>query len=521
MCLEEYKPRSYPFPFHRLPVELLVAIFQEFERSSRRYTRGRVPSSAILSHVCRLWRDVALDTATLWTDIRIYDPCMAHISHYSEACFERSKSSLIDVHYHLHVASHAIVTAMSSLLPHIARVRRLTIIAADDMSLLTALENLNQAAVAPCLESLRISLLDPPVRFASHNPGILGREPLPFFAGGAPLLRSVQLNGIPILSQNQFMGITSFTLRMHARSRRVYLPHFLHFLTNVSQTLIRLRIWEVEFYPEPLANDNTFQPVELPLLESLDISQVRILPYLRIPRLRKLYLKDVDDETLETFMKLSSSWELSNLQSLKLDELSLSCFEDQTAVVRGLPLLTELMIWDCAHDKTFLSLLTQRHGAKTRRRRMRGMAHHDRSYLQTPSNSSADSENLGIIMPHLRFLTLSSEDSWPLIQAIIHGRIKKGIVIDCIRFPNTACVDSRPKEFWLVDRDIDYEPFDYYTEETAELGDSEWVADENYFERDRWKLSTLAGDEDHDSDEDYGDETDFVDSEDFGEDTDE
>jgi F-box-like len=451
---------SYPFPFHRLPVELLVAIFQEFECSSRRYNPGSIPSPVILSHVCRLWRDVALDTATLWTDIRIYHPSMTQIrrSSYYETCLERSKSSLIDVnYYHFYRASYTIITVLSSLLPHIARVRRLTFVIENRLSLLTALQAFDEVTAAPRLESLRISLLD------RSGGSFLERTGFPLFAGGAPLLRSVQYNGILFTEQPRFTGFTSFTFRMRVIDQRVYLPHFLDILTSVAHTLVRLRVWEVDFYSEP--SDHPFRPVELPLLESLDLSKARILPYLHIPRLRRLYMKDVKDETLETFMKLSSSLGLSKLQSLKFDNLNLSCFKDRIAVVRGLPLLTELMIWNCTNDEAFLTLLQQRYPS---------------GYPQTQSGPSTDSANPGVTMPHLRSLTVSVDISWPLVQAIIEGRITRGLPFDRIRFPKTKHIDSLQIEIWLVEKSFNYEFLHYDEEEIADLGDSGWISDEEH-----------------------------------------
>jgi F-box-like len=489
------EPHTYPFPFHRLPSELLVAIFQVTERSSRHYNCDSVPLPVILSRVCHLWRNVAINAATLWTDIRICDHSLTKTYPYPDAYFERSKSSLIDVHFHLHVIPYAV---LNSILLHVERVRRLTIIAQNYYSLQTAMGVLKEVAIAPCLESFRVSLLDFPY---SAIPGRLEDEQLPFFAGGAPLLRSVQVNGIPCIAQPQFKDITSFTLRMGDISHDVYLPHFLGFLTNIAQTLIQLRVWDVGFYSEP--NDHPLHPVVLPLLESLDLSRAHILPYLQTPRLQKLYMKDVDDETLETFVKLSSSWELSKLQSLKLDELLLSYFQNKTEIVRGMPLLTELMIWDCMNDEAFLNLLEQSHTD---------------NYQQEQSGPSTESAKSGIIMPHLRSLTLSVLDRrWPLVQAIIEDRITKGVPLDCVRSLEAQDIDYQ-KEVWLMERGIGFEYFQYDEEENGDVGDSEWISDELHFEqeaietRDDWEYE-----EDYDSDEDYDEEISDYDSDGYGE----
>jgi len=81
-------------PFTNYQRKLFVAVFPAGERSSRECYD--IPSrSLFLFRYLRLWRQVALDTAALWIDIRIHDlrrECQS--DHFASMYLERSKSSL-------------------------------------------------------------------------------------------------------------------------------------------------------------------------------------------------------------------------------------------------------------------------------------------------------------------------------------------------------------------------------------------------------------------------------------------
>jgi len=153
------KNSSSSSPFHRLPSELLIAVFKEGVRSSPRYRDRSLPFPVTISHVCRRWRDIALDAATLWTDTHIDDSHLAHTCQISRVYLARSKSTLIDVSLHCYRYDPFLIKAIiTDILPHIGRVRQLTLIMDDEMALLGVMGTFKHA-VAPRLESLWISLL--------------------------------------------------------------------------------------------------------------------------------------------------------------------------------------------------------------------------------------------------------------------------------------------------------------------------------------------------------------------------
>jgi F-box-like len=446
---------SHHFPFHRLPPEVLIAIFLQVELSSYDYGPFGIPPPVILSHVCRLWRDIALDSATLWTDIRIYDDHAYYQSHrYYEMYFERSKSSPIDVsYYHFRTSLHA-TDAISHILLHITRIRRLTIMMTRYNKFFLSVMALFKQVSAPCLESFRLSLTYP---YKADEGLKIG--PMPLFTGGAALLRSVQLKGFPCLVQPQFTQLTSFTFRMPIYNMGPRLPQFLGILNNFTQTLIRLSVDLGS--SDSGRNYPSFPCVELPLLESLRLSESDILHSLHTPRLRSLYMKNVD---CRTFIKRCSSWELSTLESLQLDTLDLS-YLSKTAVVRGLPLLTELMFWNCKYEDVFLSLLMEKDVG-------------DVNQQASKNPSVMNLENSGMI-PHLRSLTLSTKASWPLFQAIILDRIAEGIPIKHVRFQvQRREYNSVMREYWLTGKSIDCE---WCVLDIEDPEDRLWLAQERNF----------------------------------------
>jgi hypothetical protein len=197
--------------------------------------------------VCHLWRDVALDTAILWTDIRIRlrDDCMFSRSSLFRRVFGKIKIQLIDISYNVHYDA-----------PYTRSVE--TIMVENNSYLLLFMMDLFKEVAAPLLGF-------PP--WGDNE--ILENEPHALFTGGTTaLLRSVQLNSTTCLMQPQFTQLTSFTLRMPNNA---------------------MDLWR--------------------------------LPSLYTPCLQRLYMKDVDYTTLETFRTRFFSSDLSTFESLKLDFL--------------------------------------------------------------------------------------------------------------------------------------------------------------------------------------------------------
>jgi hypothetical protein len=277
----------------------------------------------------------------------------------------------------------------------------------------------------------------------------------------------------------------------------VQLPPILDFLTHVAKTLVRFRIKNFLFNSEPV--DYSPSPIELSMLESLEILYTPILQFLRTPRLRSLSITDMGSRISDTFIGHCLSLELSTLESLQLDTLNLSCFKNQPAVLRGLPHLTELMLWGCSNESVFLSLLRRDDDDNQVR------VYHNQGCRQAPSISSMDPEMPDVIMPRLHSLTISIHSSWPILQAIIEDRIAKGIHFRVVRFRQSIDTPrySLMLRNWLNERNIAYESCDqgYKIYQRADPEVHEWMNEESYFLEPREPDPFFSSEEDDDSDD--------------------
>jgi len=445
------KHSSSPFPFHRLPYELLAAVFEEGVRSSLpRFSEHSIPFPIIVSHVCRLWRDTALDCATLWTDVFIDDNRMADTYQIFRLYLARSKSILIDVRCHWHTFTcddPPFKATITDILSHIGRVRHLSMVQQSETVFLPVMDILRDVA-APRLESLLIFL-----PYQNHpDEDHPQADSLPLFTRGAPLLRSIIFTEVPYIVQPQFTRLTSFSLRIQTHHNKITLREFLDFLSNISQTLINLRVWGVCL--QISLTEPNLSPVELPQLQHLCLHKADIFSHLHTPRLQSLFLhgRRYLPDTMENFTKRCSSFELSKLQFLRFDKLDLSLFKGQTAVVHGLPLLTELVFWGCEEERAFLSLLKE--------------------------NYSMPDQRKGEILPRLRSLTVSHDHCWLWLQEILANRIAGGIPIKFVRFPERVRDSERMKN-WLTARSIDWELCDLDGEPIYDRHDFQW--DEGFF----------------------------------------
>jgi F-box-like len=86
-------------PIHRLPVELLLLIF--------RYGKPQIKERLKLTHICRRWREVTIDNASLWISITIpHDPKALDERFQSfvsllEMQLELTKALPLDVEWHI------------------------------------------------------------------------------------------------------------------------------------------------------------------------------------------------------------------------------------------------------------------------------------------------------------------------------------------------------------------------------------------------------------------------------------
>jgi F-box-like len=116
-------------PVSRLPHILLTDIFILIHRSERiNESSLRSPPCLHISHVCRAWRDAALQCPLLWTNILFCPP------QWTAVMLERSRNAPLRVEVpiqHLNLADHTFVTSVRLALSHIRHIRYLYIILFD------------------------------------------------------------------------------------------------------------------------------------------------------------------------------------------------------------------------------------------------------------------------------------------------------------------------------------------------------------------------------------------------------
>lgn len=288
--------RSY---FSKIPVEIIGLIFEHATHSDKDIKRTEV----ILSHVCRHWRAVALNTATLWTSMAI-----DMSKHISPATFlitgtriltylARSKFLLIDVW--LNIAgtqlSYHRIHLMDALVNHVARWRRLTVLTNSESQTFLVSRMLGDR-YTPNLESVTVRL-DSPV--TNNDP--ISLDPLVF------------RNGAPMLSY----------LSLDVSSSRIYLPP----LQNVTTLLLSAAV-----YQPPCFTFKTFCTLLcLPLLEALSLHQdicgspldSDVLGNLSLPNLRHLRL-----DASPVITNLLMYFNAPNLESLVIKDVDLGSSGD-------------------------------------------------------------------------------------------------------------------------------------------------------------------------------------------------
>lgn len=91
--LLEFKSQPYAFcPISKLPPETLLRILELLVEECH----GDTESWYHITHVCPFWRQLAIDTSTLWTKIPTYND--KHNPNWTRAVLQRSKSIPLDVH---------------------------------------------------------------------------------------------------------------------------------------------------------------------------------------------------------------------------------------------------------------------------------------------------------------------------------------------------------------------------------------------------------------------------------------
>ncbi|KDQ51344.1 hypothetical protein JAAARDRAFT_532423 [Jaapia argillacea MUCL 33604] len=263
-------------PIHRLPIEVVLEIFSIVAETWYPRTVEDVRPSVCwlaLTHVCHYWRELALNTPTLWTtiDVDLRD------LRWTRAFLERSQNTSLD----LRIVSHEGVSDKShqDLLASIVsgtthRLGKFKVFlnSNDLRKLLLSLENLS----APQLESLEI------LCSTSWRGDLVST----LFGNQVPHLRSLILDTVTVSWDSPlFKNLTYLSIAQESRGSPETSTQFLECLRN-SPLLEGLRL-TYAIPPLPQHTEPT-RRIDLPRLRSFFLSDEdtnigQFLPHLSIP----------------------------------------------------------------------------------------------------------------------------------------------------------------------------------------------------------------------------------------------
>lgn len=295
-----------------------------------------------VSHVCKHWREVALETPTLWSDIDLETG--THAAHsYSRASAYLSRSKMhplsicIDVEEEDngsddsdHCCDQSPTTMhaqlqqfMDLLIPHTSRWRKFKLVAEDYLYFHTVLNRLSDAPPASLLEDLELHHYDDesePEDLPFPHPNL--KTPFVLFDNHAPKLQYVSLCGVHIdWHKTTFLkGLHYFELAYHSQDVR---PSFDEFFT-ILRSSPGLRTLDLcmsgpfgppqewpAFLPPPPQDDHYHDP-HVPA--SFNTRPRTLDEHMILPKLHELKLADQSPEELAAFFNRVSMPTLHTLE---------------------------------------------------------------------------------------------------------------------------------------------------------------------------------------------------------------
>ena len=298
-------------PISSLPNELLSAIFEYGHLSSPLWTRP--PIEIVLSHINQRFRDVALNTQSLWTRIEVF---FCTPFNKVVAYLHRSGTSPLDLHLDIHMDidsssnsqlepdSHIYTIAeWETIMSHMSRCRHISVRCNKTYVVDDIIVSL-RTVYAPVLQSLKIECPNNG-RVEAHQ-GPYGK----IFDGGAPALTVVRLDEwalqrcLPPLS-----GVTSLTL-VQATWGIAWpdLRDVLHGCLALTCLVIR----DIFLVNVPNSSESS---IILPSLKFLHLFPdaygethiERILVAISAPVLETLTINDISEDVLVDFSQLQNS----------------------------------------------------------------------------------------------------------------------------------------------------------------------------------------------------------------------
>ncbi|KAF5382691.1 hypothetical protein D9615_003078 [Tricholomella constricta] len=400
-----------------LPVELLTRIFilgagYDFPYAESPFLLKpdqdyyAIPSSnfqLIASHVCRHWRQVALQTSSLWNILHFREPIhLPRAKEYLARC-SRSRHSLdilVDtVAEREHIPGvtlcrEEIHQVFSIICPYVKRWRSFHLKVRDHECKAAARQHLSSCGPAPNLETLQLYhfedyLTSQNLYLATYRP------PVMVFSNDLPRLKNVSLIGVNLpWAQSPYLAqLHNLELALHPENIRPPYEHWENMLRNSPD----LRTLSLHYSGPRVANGDTKlvwptnkERIYIESLENLSLTDLdpdylcRLMGRLVLPGVKELSL-DLPDQDFTPFVDLiagakqcnqplipsstpaSSSGNCSSYLPFpalpKLDTLKLTALEANVdslrAFLRALQGLRTLEVHFASVSDTFLGLLME------------------------------------------------------------------------------------------------------------------------------------------------------------------
>ncbi|TBU47094.1 hypothetical protein BD309DRAFT_988309 [Dichomitus squalens] len=420
---------TFLIPVLRLPREVLELIFKVGSRMPQDdpILGSSIPRPfpLVVAAVSRQWREIALNTPDLWTNIVIKHP---RPFGWIPLCLQRSCGQPIDITIDTRSTPLLNTTAVDQLiarfLPHIQRWRRFALTTSDPATIYAVGGRLANAS-APMLRHLQLSLSG-----SSGNQEVLLHEIL---QGGADALTSVRFDSLSTpWSAPPLHNLVALDLRWLWHQTRLQYEQFRSVIAaspNIRALILRgtyIHLHAGRAYP----------PLHIPTLRYLELSGdtvCRMSSLLETPNLQELTLANLDETEFREFVASlplptdtsaaasaspsGSATGLGRYPALRnLSLLNASMCTPTRRFTRALPTITHLTVINSATSK-FLQLFRKEHA---------GPDAHGYGYGHSHSHSE------GVLSwPHLKKLTLVDDEvDYFLLHGVVRERAALGAPLD-------------------------------------------------------------------------------------------
>jgi hypothetical protein len=320
-------------PVASLPNEILSTVFEAGCLS--------LPSPSLssfeitVSHVTRHWRDVAMNTPSLWTVIAILN--RKYVLDMVEAYLARSKSLTLDISIHLATKSPSTDSVMRAIILHIGRWRSFLVVCDPLWWHFSIMVKSLHSCCAPRLESVEIVSYEfgwgVDVEDASvYDGGDAGEEDgsnaCEIFTGGATLLKTVRMKGICLFDCLPAPSMVT-SLHIHGATEEplAYTKFCVIFRSLPALTHLFLYDYRVEL-PGGSASSVVFP--SLSSLRILSSGRGRLDPMLlaiiSAPQLRHLFVDEFCNDAME-FLVRYPGWSTTSPRYPLLSSLTLDLLE--------------------------------------------------------------------------------------------------------------------------------------------------------------------------------------------------